>query len=180
MAANGSYDLIVLDRDGLPVIKEIRRQGYDIPLIVITDRGTSRERAEGLDLGADDYLIKPFSREELLARLRALTRRKNKGLICNKITVAGLTLAPLKCEVTRGEDVIQLSVKESLLLELLMRNHGQVVTKERIFERVWGYYSKTEFGYVELYIHYLRKKLKLSNIITVRGVGYILKSEAGV
>ncbi len=180
MAANGSYDLIVLDRDGLPVIKEIRRQGYDTPLIVITDRGTSRERAEGLDLGADDYLIKPFSREELLARLRALTRRKNKGLICNTITVAGLTLDPLKCEVTRGEDVIQLSVKESLLLELLMRNHGQVVTKERIFERVWGYYSKTEFGYVELYIHYLRKKLKSAHIITVRGVGYILKSEAGV
>lgn len=180
MAANGSYDLIVVDRDGLPVIKKIRRQGYDTPIIVITDRGTSRDRAEGLDLGADDYLIKPFSREELLARLRALIRRKNKELICNTITVAGLTLDPLKCEVTRGEDVIQLSVKEALLLELLMRNHGQVVTKERIFERVWGYYSKTEFGNVDLYIHYLRKKLKSSYIKTVRGVGYILQGEAGV
>ncbi len=177
MAANGSYDLIVLDRNGLPVVKKFRRQGFDTPVIVITDRGTSRDRAEGLDLGADDYLIKPFSRDELLARLRALIRRKNKGLVCKTISVAGLTMDPLKCEVTRGKDVIKLSIKEALLLELLMRNHGQVVTKERIFERVWGYYAKTEFGNVDLYIHYLRKKLKLSYIKTIRGVGYILQSE---
>jgi DNA-binding response OmpR family regulator len=185
MAATGSYDLIILDRmlprrDGISIIKELRGQGFYTPVIFMTAKDAPQDRVEGLDAGADDYLIKPFSTDELLARLRALARRKGKELVDNKVSAAGLILDPLKCEVTKGEAVIQLSVKEAMLLELLMRNYGQVVTKERIFERVWGYYSETEFGNIDLYIHYLRKKLSVSCIKTVRGVGYFLNGGADV
>jgi DNA-binding response OmpR family regulator len=185
MAESGNYDLIVLDRmlpgnDGLSVIKELRRQGVHTPVIFMTAKDLPQDRVEGLDSGADDYLIKPFATEELLARLRALARRKSKEWVGDTIAAAGMILDPLKCEVTRGAATIQLSVKEALLLEILMRNHGQVVTKERIFERVWGYDSETEFGNIDLYIHYLRKKLSASCIQTVRGVGYFIKGEADV
>lgn len=186
MAVTGNYDLIILDRmlpsrDGIWIIKEFRNQGFNTPVIFMTAKDTPQDRVEGLDAGADDYIIKPFSMEELLARLRALARRKNKELVGDLISAAGLTLNPLKCEVTKGgEDVIRLSVKESMLLELLMRNYGQVVTKECIFERVWGYCSDTEFGNIDLYIHYIRKKLSLTCIKTVRGVGYSLKEKADV
>jgi DNA-binding response OmpR family regulator len=185
LAVTGSYDLIILDRmlphlDGLSIIKEYRNQGFHAPVIFMTAKDSPQDRVEGLDSGADDYLVKPFSTEELLARLRALARRKNKELVTSTITVAGLTLDPLKCEVTKGASVIQLSVKEALLLELLMRNHGQVVTKELIFERVWGYCSDTEFSNIDLYIHYLRKKLNVACIKTVRGVGYFLQEESHV
>lgn len=185
MAVTGSYDLVILDRmlpgrDGISIIKEFRRQGFNTPVIFMTAKDSPQDRVEGLDSGADDYLVKPFFTEELLARLRALTRRKNKELIDNRITVAGLTLDPLKCEVTKGEKIIQLSVKEVMLLELLMRNHGKVVTKELIFERVWGYSSDIEYGNIDLYIHYLRKKLNISCIKTVRGVGYFLKEDTDV
>jgi DNA-binding response OmpR family regulator len=185
MALVGCYDLIILDwmlpgRDGLSIIKELRSQGSDQPVLFLTAKDTLENRVQGLDAGADDYLVKPFSTEELLARIRALSRRKGKELISKTIKVAGLTLDPLKGEVYKGDEVIQLTVKEALLLELLMRNHGQVVTKEVIFDRVWGYYSKTEFGNIDLYIHYLRKKLNTSHIRTVRGIGYLLKDEDDV
>jgi DNA-binding response OmpR family regulator len=185
MALVGCYDLIILDwmlpgRDGLSIIKELRSQGSDQPVLFLTAKDTLENRVQGLDAGADDYLVKPFSTEELLARIRALSRRKGKELVDNTIKVPGLTLDPLKGEVYKGDEVIQLTVKEALLLELLMRNHGQVVTKEVIFDRVWGYYSKTEFGNIDLYIHYLRKKLNTSHIRTVRGIGYLLKGEDNV
>ncbi len=122
--------------------------------------------------GADDYLVKPFFTEELLARLRALTRRKGKDLVGDIISLDGLTLKPLLGEVTKDGETIHLTVKESLLLELLMRNHGQVVPKERIMEKVWGYNVDTDIASVDLYIYYLRKKLQIPNIKTVRGVGY--------
>jgi DNA-binding response OmpR family regulator len=185
MALVGCYDLIILDRilpgrDGLAIVKELRAQGNDQPVLFLTAKDTLEDRVEGLDSGADDYLVKPFSTEELLARVRALSRRKGKELVGRTITVAGLTLDPLKGEVSKEGEVIQLTVKEALLLELLMRNHGQVVTKEVIFDRVWGYYSKTEFGNIDLYIHYLRKKLHTSHIKTIRGVGYLLKDDDDV
>jgi DNA-binding response OmpR family regulator len=185
MALVGCYDLIILDqmlpgRDGLSIIKELRSQGSDQPVMFLTAKDSLEDRVQGLDSGADDYLVKPFSTEELLARIRALSRRKGKELVNTTITVPGLTLDPLKGEVYKGQEVIQLTVKEALLLELLMRNHGQVVTKEVIFDRVWGYYSKTEFGNIDLYIHYLRKKLNTSHIRTIRGVGYLLKDEDNV
>lgn len=180
MAVSGNYDLIILDRmlprrDGISVIREIRHLGFNTPVLFLTARDAPQDRVEGLDSGADDYLSKPFSWEELLARLRALARRKSKEWVNNVIAVAGLTLDPLKCEVTKDGEIIQLSVKESALLELLMINQGHVLTKELIYQRVWGNYSEIDFANIDLYIHYLRKKLKVSCIKTVRGVGYFLE-----
>lgn len=185
LAESGLYDLIVLDRmlpgkDGVSIIKELRRQGMQQPVLFLTAKDAPADRVEGLDAGADDYLIKPFSTEELLARLRALSRRKHKELVDTTISAAGLTLDPLKGEVSNGTEVIQLTVKEALLLELLMRHRGQVVPKELIFERVWGYDSDSELGNIDLYIHYLRKKLKVPCIKTVRGIGYYLREDADV
>ena len=181
MALFGSYDLIVLDWllpniDGLTIVKELRFQGIAIPILFLTTNNNLADKVDGLDAGADDYLVKPFIIEELLARLRALSRRKNKELVDNNLMVAGLILDTLKCNVAKGRDFIKLSRKETLLLETLMRNSGNVVTKERIFERLWGSYSRNEFANVDLYIYYLRKKIGASYIKTVRGVGYYLEN----
>ncbi len=177
MAVSGVYDIIILDRmlpliDGMAFLKEFRSLGFHTPILILTAKDAPKERVEGLDAGADDYLVKPFFTEELLARLRALTRRKGKDLVGDTISIDGLTLKPLLGEVTKGEETIHLTVKESLLLELLMRNNGQVVPKERIMEKVWGYNVDTDIASVDLYIYYLRKKLQIPNIKTVRGVGY--------
>ncbi len=177
MASTGIYDVIILDRmlpglDGIQILVEIRRQQFDTPVLLLTAKDAPKDRVEGLDAGADDYLVKPFATDELLARLRALGRRKSKPFADIRVSAGDLILDPLRCEVNKGEEVISLSAKESLLLQLLMGNPGQVVSKERIFEKVWGYYSEAEFANVELYIHYLRKKLGNEYIKTVRGIGY--------
>lgn len=182
LALSGIYDVIILDRmlpgrDGLSILREMRRQGFDTPILILTAKDAPRDRVEGLDAGADDYLIKPFSTEELLARIRALSRRRGKDLVGAVISAAGMQLDPLTCEVTIGSDTIHLSLKESQLLELLMVNCGQVISKERIFEKVWGYTSEAEFANVELYIHYLRKKLQTTAIKTIRGIGYSLRED---
>ncbi|EGW36815.1 response regulator transcription factor [Desulfosporosinus sp. OT] len=185
MALFGSYDLLVLDWllpniDGLSIVKELRLQGITIPILLLSANSKLEDKVEGLDAGADDYLVKPFFNEELLARLRALSRRKNKELVDNNLMVAGLILDTLKCNVSKGRELINLSRKETLLLETLMRNCGNVVTKERIFERLWGSYSRNEFANVDLYIYYLRRKIGASYIKTVRGVGYYLENKSGV
>ncbi|MDR3585847.1 MAG: response regulator transcription factor [Desulfosporosinus sp.] len=185
MALFGSYDLIILDWllpniDGLTIVKELRMQGIAIPILFLTTNNRIEDKVDGLDAGADDYLVKPFFTEELLARLRALSRRKSKELVDNNLMVAGLILDTLKCNVSKGRDFIKLSRKETLLLETLMRNCGNVVTKERIFERLWGSYSRNEFANVDLYIYYLRKKIGTSYIKTVRGVGYYLENNSGI
>lgn len=180
MACTGIYDIIILDRmlpqkDGLAVLREFRNQGHDTPILFLTAKSTPEDRAEGLNAGADDYLIKPFFTVELLARLQALARRKNKDLTENVLVADDLVFNPLRAQVTKNSKVIQLTLKESQLFELLMRNYGLVVTKERIIQKVWGFNSEAEFTTVNLYIHYLRKKLKLSNLKTVRGIGYYLQ-----
>lgn len=185
MAVSGAYDVIVLDRmlpalDGVALLKAFRDQGFDTPVLLLTAKDAPCDRVEGLDAGADDYLVKPFNTSELLARLRALTRRQSKSLVETILTAAGLTLDPFRGEVTKDGTVIQLSVKESLLLELLMRNHRHVVTKERIFEKVWGYHTEIELANVDLYIHYLRKKLNTPYIRTARGIGYYLQEDHDV
>ena len=114
---------------------------------------------------------------EFLARLRALSRRGHKALVGNIITAGGLSLDPLKCQVIHNNQLVRLSVKEALLLEILMRNLGRVITKELIFERVWGYESDIQFANIDLYIHYLRKKLATHRIKTVRGIGYYLAED---
>lgn len=185
MAATGVYDIIILDRmlpnkDGISLLKDFRSFGFETPVIFLTAKDSPRDRVEGLDAGADDYLIKPFSSEELLARLRALSRRKSKNLTDGKLKAANLEFDPLLGQVTKGDEVIKLSLKESLLLEILMRNYGLVVSKERILEKVWGYYADIETANVDLYIHYLRKKLNTSYIKTVRGVGFYFKEDNDV
>jgi DNA-binding response OmpR family regulator len=185
MATTGNYDILILDRmlprrNGISLLKEIRLLEFDTPVLFLTGRDTPKDRVEGLDAGADDYLIKPFSIEELLARIRSLTRRKNKNLTKDTLTAGDWRLNPLRCEVTRNNQTIKLTVKESLLLELLMCNYGLVVTKDRILEKVWGYHTELQLANVDLYIHYLRKKLNTSLIKTARGIGYYLQEDGNV
>lgn len=184
MAETGIYDLIILDRmlpgkEGVAVLKSLRQQGIKTPVIFLTAKDTVACKVEGLDAGADDYLIKPFSTEELLARVRALGRRSDHSLTGETIKIAALTLDPLRCEAVCGESSVKLTLKECQLLELLMRHPGQVLTKDQILERIWGYDSDAEFNNVEIYIHYLRKKISENRcgvkIQTIRGVGYCLK-----
>ena len=185
LAMTGIYDLIILDwmmpgKDGMAILKELRRNSVNTPVLFLTARDSAEDRVAGLDAGADDYLVKPFSTEELLARLRALSRRQNKELTENIISVGNLTLNPMHCEATYRGEPIHLTVKESLLLELLMRNAGQVITKERILYKVWSYSSDIEIANVDLYIHYLRKKLPGNCIRTIRGVGFCLQEDPNV
>jgi len=188
MAETGVYNLIILDRmlprkEGVALLKELRSQGIYTPVLLLTAKDAVEDRIEGLDAGADDYLVKPFSTEELLARLRALGRRPSGQIQDEQLNVAGLILKPLHCELTNGNDEsVKLTLKESLLLELFMRNPGQVITKEQILDRVWGPDTEVETNNVEIYVHYLRKKLNSPNvrIETVRGIGYCLKEEPNV
>lgn len=187
MAETGVYDLIILDRmlpgkEGLAILKELRAQGISTPVILLTAKDSINERVEGLDAGADDYLIKPFATEELLARVRALARRQVSILPKETLKAAGLVLDPLQCLVKSGASTIKLTLKESQLLELFLRHPGQVITKEQILDRVWGLDSDVEITNVETYIHYLRKKLHLKEayIETIRGIGYCLKEKSNV
>lgn len=183
MTRENKYDVIVLDRmlprlDGLSVLKEMRKEKNDTPVLLLTAKDEPSERVAGLEAGADDYLIKPFFTEELLARIKVLTRRNEKKSTENIIESGGITLYPLHGEaLINGKTKIQLTVKETALLSLLMQNQGQVVTKERIMEKIWGYNSDAGIANVDLYIYYLRKKLNLSNIRTIRGIGYSFEEE---
>ncbi|QDR79754.1 response regulator transcription factor [Sporomusa termitida] len=180
MAGTGSYDLIILERilprkDDLTLLKEFRSQGHETPVLFLTAKSTAADRIAGLDAGADDYLTKPFTGEELLARLRALARRKDRKLLGTTLCAAGFTLDPQRGEVIKGAATFQLTAKETMLLELLMRNYRQVVTKEYIVKKIWGLSSPATRANVDLYIHYLRKKLNIPGIKTLRGIGYSLQ-----
>jgi two-component system, OmpR family, response regulator MprA len=183
LAANGQPDAVVLDIlmpgiDGLEVCRQIRRRGYGVPVLMLTARDAVGDRVEGLDAGADDYLVKPFALEELLARVRALLRRASPSTD-GVLRFADLELDTGTREVRRGEDKIELTRTEFNLLELFMVNPRQVLTRSIIFERVWGY----DFGFasnsLDVYIGYLRRKTegrgKPRLIHTVRGVGYALR-----
>lgn len=181
MACTGIYDLIILDwllpmKDGMSVIKEFRSLGHSTPVLFLSAKDSPENRAEGLTAGADDYLVKPFYTVELLARLQALARRRGQKLEENLLSVDDIVFNPMNCQVTKNGQVINLTLKEAQLLELLLRNYNRVVTKEQIIQKVWGYYSDVQFTVINLYIHYLRKKLDLSNLKTVWGVGYSLHS----
>ena len=180
MACTGVYDIIILDRmlpylDGFSLLKEFRRLGHSTPVLFLTAKDTPEDRAEGLNIGADDYLVKPFFTVELVARLHALARRKSKDITDTLLVLDDIVFDPQRSQVTKKGRVIQLTLKESQLLELLIRNQGQVVTKQRIIEKVWGYNSDAEESTINIYIHYLRKKINISNLKTVRGVGYYLQ-----
>ena len=184
MAETGVYDVIILDRilpgkEGVEALKALRAKRVKTPVILVTAKDTVQDRIDGLDAGADDYLVKPFSKDELLARVNALTRRFENISVNQPLQLSELKLDCKRHEVYVFDDTIILSALESQLLEYLMRNHGQALTKEQIFNKVWGFDSDTEISAVELYVFYLRKKIdfKKCNVAleTVRSVGYSLK-----
>jgi len=184
MAETNIYDVIILDRtlpgvEGVDILKHLRAKRITTPVIFLTAKDTVSNRVEGLDAGADDYLVKPFSKDELLARVRALSRRSENLQTSDTLCVASLRLDMRSCEVSISAEKVKLTVTETQLLELLMRNQGQVLTKEQILDKIWGFDKDVEIKNVELYIFYLRKKIALENggvtINTVRGVGYCLK-----
>ena len=182
------YDIILLDimlpkKDGFEVLKSMRKKGIKTPVLFLTARDQIEDRVRGLDLGADDYLVKPFAFEELLARIRVVLR-KNSGSgedSGNVLKIANLTVDCNKHEVFRDDVSIKLSAKEFSILEYMMRNKGRVVSKEKIEEHVWDFDYEGGSNIVEVYIKFLRKKIdndfspKL--IHTIRRVGYVLKVE---
>jgi DNA-binding response OmpR family regulator len=180
------YDVAVLDimlpgLDGLAVLKRLRAEANAVPILLVSARGETSEKVEGLELGADDYLVKPFAVEELVARVRALLRRKNgESLILYR--VANLTLDLARRKVTRGAQRIELTAREFALLELLIRSPGHVFTRTQICQKVWDYHFDPGTNLVDVYVQRLRRKLddafspKL--IHTLRGVGYCLSETA--
>jgi two-component system, OmpR family, response regulator MprA len=182
--ADGAPDALVLDLlmprvDGLEVCRRLRAAGDRTPVLVLTARDAVPDRVRGLDAGADDYLVKPFALEELLARLRALLRRSGGAGDQELIRFADLELRPLEHTVRRGQRAIELTRTEFLLLELFMRHPRQVLTRSQIFERVWGYDFGEASNSLEVYVGYLRRKLEADGeprlLQTVRGLGYVLR-----
>jgi two-component system response regulator MprA len=182
--AEESPDALVLDLmmpriDGLEVCRRLRAQGDRRPILVVTARDAVSDRVAGLDAGADDYVVKPFALEELLARLRALLRRTGSEGAGKTLRFADLTLDPVAHEVRRGDRMIDLTRTEFLLLELFMQHPRQVLTRSVIFERVWEYDFGPNSNSLTVYIGYLRRKTEEGGeprlLHTVRGVGYILR-----
>jgi two-component system, OmpR family, response regulator MprA len=185
LESNGQVDAVLLDilmpgMDGLEVCRRIRRSGNEVPVLMLTARDAVDDRVAGLDAGADDYVVKPFALDELLARVRALLRRVSPSGV-DVLRFADLELDTGTREVRRGGDKIELTRTEFNLLELFMLNPRQVLTRSIIFERVWGY----DFGFasnsLDVYIGYLRRKTEAGGkprlIHTVRGVGYALRAQ---
>jgi two-component system response regulator MprA len=179
-----SQDAVILDlglplMDGLEVCRRVRERGDRTPVLMLTARDAVTDRVEGLDAGADDYLVKPFALDELLARLRALLRRTTATPSEGVLKVGELVLDLQTMEVRRGQRELQLTRTEFRLLELFMRNPRVVLTRSRIFEEVWGYDFGASSNALEVYVSYLRRKLEAEGeprlIHTVRGVGYTLR-----
>lgn len=182
---NDPPDVIVLDVmmphvDGLETCRRIRARGIATPILMLTARREISDRVDGLDAGADDYMVKPFALEELLARLRALLRRSG-GSTTDVLVVGDLTLDAGTREVMRGSDKIELTKTEFDLLELLMRNAGIVLERSVIYERIWGYDFETSSNSLDVYVGYLRRKTEANGaprlIHTVRGVGYVVREQ---
>ena len=179
--ATDAFDLVVLDlglpgRDGLSVLQQLRRGGNDTPVIILTARDTVADRIQGLDGGADDYLIKPFDLDELAARARALIRR-SKGRTTPLLEFGRLTLDPASHQVNYKNQPVEMSPREFALLRILMENADKLVSKTRLQEALYGWDQDVESNAVEVHIHHLRKKLDANLIQTVRGVGYRLAKE---
>jgi heavy metal response regulator len=183
LAKTNEYDLLILDLllpkiDGMTLCKKLRGEGYSIPILMLTAKSAVKDKVAGLDSGADDYLTKPFVFEELLARVRAMLRKKDPSQV-SRFQVDDLTLDLLTHKVFRGKDEIALTAKEYSLLEYLMRNAGSIVTRTMISEHVWDIDFDTFTNVIDVYINYLRNKIdsgrKVKLIHTIRGRGYMLK-----
>jgi two-component system OmpR family response regulator len=187
MACSTAYDAIVLDVilpgiDGFETCRRLRREGISAPVLMLTARGALEDRIAGLDGGADDYLTKPFSFAELLARIRALVRRGGKGRL-GLVEVGELRLDPATRRVWRGDADIDLSAKEFALFEAFMRRPGHVLTRAQLLEQAWEYEFEHRSNVIDVYVRYLRRKVDLPfgvrSLETVRGAGYRLRKDGG-
>jgi two-component system response regulator CiaR len=186
LAEQGIYDLLVLDimlpgTNGLSIVKKLRLRSMGIPILFLTAKDSVEDRVSGLDAGADDYLVKPFVITELLARVRALLRRQGAMGSEGDLSYSIISIKPKLHDAFVDGIPLRLTIKEFKLLEFLVLNREQILTKEQIFDRIWGFDSDTASSIVELYIHYLRKKMSLLScdhlLHTLRGVGYRLKEK---
>lgn len=187
LALAGQYDLLILDTllpgiSGLEVCRQVRLHDPAVPILMLTALGETDDKIRGLDAGADDYLVKPFAFEELLARIRALVRRRHEGPTTGAVLrLADLTLDPARKLVQRAGQAIQLTAREFALLEYLLRNQGRVISRVDILEHVWETSFDTGSNVIDVYINFLRKKIdkeftpKL--IYTLVGMGYVMKEE---
>ena len=182
-AMKNNYSLILLDimlpkKDGLAVCKELRQHQIHTPIIMLTARGSTENRVAGLDVGADDYLIKPFGLNELFARIRAVLRRR-KTTDPDIMKIADLVMDKKKHEVTRAGKVISLTPKEYKLLDTLLSNHGEVITRRKLIDNAWGPEFEETNNELNVHIKYLRRKIDGNKnkplIHTIRGVGFVLK-----
>jgi heavy metal response regulator len=183
MVEANDYDLMILDImlpqiDGLEVLERVRDKGLPLPVLMLTAKDSVEDVVKGLDAGGDDYLTKPFAFAELLARVRALLRRKEQRP-AGALQVADLVLDPIAHEVRRGGEEVELTAKEYALLEYLMRHANRVVTRTMISEHVWDYHFDSMTNVIDVYVNHLRKKIDHNSsrglIHTIRGVGYMLK-----
>ncbi len=179
-ALTGIYDVIVLDimlprKNGLEVLRALRQNSVSTPVLLLTARSEIEDKIAGLDQGADDYLTKPFASGELLARIRALTRRKDE-FTGDELACYGTALNRNTYQLSCKGNSVKLSQKEFQILEMLLQNSRQIVAKERLLEKIWGFQSEAEYNNVEVYVSFLRKKLSAIQsrlqIVAVRGVGY--------
>jgi len=180
--AEEHFDLVILDLtlprvDGLDIVRRTRQQGNQTPIIILTARSDLDEKLQGLDAGADDYLTKPFAMSELKARIRAVTRR-GAAQPQNGLTVGKLVLNPDSCQLTIGEETVTLPRSEFQLLNYLMRHPDQVATRRRLEEQLYGWEPGAESNALEVHIHHLRRRVGKATIRTIRGVGYLLESQA--
>lgn len=183
----GNYDALILDlmmpkMDGLTVLRTLREQGNPIPVLILTAKSEVDDKVLGLDTGANDYLTKPFSTQELMARIRAMTRSQTGGQVTSRLTFGNITLDQATFELSSPAGSFRLANKEFQMMEMLMRNPRQIIPTERFLERIWGYDSEVELSVVWVYISYLRKKLSAlrSNIQikVTRNAGYSLEGPA--
>ena len=186
MICSGLYDLVLLDImlpvfDGLEVLRRIRKQGITVPVIMLTARSTVEDKVGGMDLGADDYLTKPFAMPELLARIRMVARRGAGSPADDRLRAGDLILDTQTYTLSCADNdrSVRLGAKEYQLMEYFMRNASQILSRDQITQRVWGYESDAEYNNVDVYVSFLRKKMKFvqsgSKITSVRGVGYELE-----
>ncbi|AWW27061.1 response regulator transcription factor [Acetobacterium carbinolicum] len=187
LSENDVYDVIILDimlpgMTGLEILRSIREAGKNVPILLLTAKDDTKDKVNGLNMGADDYLVKPFVTEELIARVRALGRRPWEVYQDNVIHFSNISLNINSGELYVDEVLNRLTAKEAQLLEMFIRNPGMIISKEQILDRIWGIESLAMENSVEIYVHYLRKKLDTSQtyIKTIRGLGYVLKEKENV
>ncbi|WP_144552634.1 response regulator transcription factor [Peribacillus simplex] len=184
MAQQSIYDIIILDVmlpgiDGFEIVRKIREAKIDTSVLFLTAKDALEDRVRGLEMGGDDYLVKPFQAPELKARIRALLRRSGIITLEQHVKYRNIELLEKEKDILVDGKVIKMTLKQFELLEYLIQNNGKILTREQIFDRIWGFDSDTTIAIVEVFIHHLRKKLEPFNyhkdIQTVRGIGYMLK-----